>query len=76
VWTDEGLEGESFPVLERSYRHHGLDDHDLILRLIERGDAEGAAREARQHLEWTPTYNVRQDAKVVPALLGDHPPGR
>jgi DNA-binding GntR family transcriptional regulator len=57
-------------VLETTYREHGLEDHELILRLIERGDAEGAAREARQHLEWVPAYAVQEPESVVPALLG------
>jgi DNA-binding GntR family transcriptional regulator len=60
-------------VLQSAYRHHGLDDHELILRLIERGDAEGAAREARQHLEWVPAYVVQEPESVVPALLGRDP---
>lgn len=39
-------------------RQRGLDDHDLLLRLIERGDTEGAAREARAHMAWTPIYTT------------------
>src|SRR3954451_16050029 len=70
VWAEENMERGTFPVLESSYRNHGLDDHELILRLIERGDAEGAARESRQHLEWVPAYEVQHSEDVVPALLG------
>jgi DNA-binding FadR family transcriptional regulator len=73
VWAEENMGDTDFPVLQSAYRHHGLDDHELILRLIERGDAEGAAREARQHLEWVPAYVVQEPESVVPALLGREP---
>lgn len=69
VWAEESIEGDDSPVADDRYRRHGQGDHDVILRLIERGDAEGAAREARQHLEWTPIYDVAQREQVVPELL-------
>ena len=54
---------------DRDYRQHGFDDHSLLLDLIERGDAEGAAREARKHLEWAPVYSIDEENQVVPGLL-------
>jgi DNA-binding GntR family transcriptional regulator len=35
-----------------------MDDHELMLRLIARGDAEAAAREAGRHLNWVPEYHA------------------
>jgi GntR family transcriptional regulator, transcriptional repressor for pyruvate dehydrogenase complex len=54
---------------DREYRQHGFDDHSRLLELIERGDAEGAAREARKHLEWAPVYSIDEENQVVPGLL-------
>jgi GntR family transcriptional repressor for pyruvate dehydrogenase complex len=77
VWTAHAREWAEqnvplgFP--DRDYRQHGFDDHELLLRLIERGDAEAAAREARQHLEWAPVYSIDEENKVAPGLLHGEP---
>jgi GntR family transcriptional regulator, transcriptional repressor for pyruvate dehydrogenase complex len=65
-WAEQNVP-LGFP--DREYRQHGLDDHELLLRLIERGEADAAAREARQHLEWAPVYSIDEENRVVPALL-------
>lgn len=67
VWAGE--QGSESPVHDRAFREHGQADHDLLLRLIERGDADAAAREARQHLGWVPIYDVGESDERVPALL-------
>lgn len=77
VWTGHAREWAEqnvplgFP--DRDYRQHGFDDHELLLRLIERGEADAAAREARQHLEWAPVYSIDEENRVVPGVL--HGPG-
>ena len=47
-----------YELPDRDDRRHGLDDHEVLLRLIERGDVEGALREARAHMAWTPIYTT------------------
>jgi GntR family transcriptional repressor for pyruvate dehydrogenase complex len=66
AWADQNVPRG---VPDRDYRQHGFDDHELLLRLIERGDAEAAAREANKHLEWAPVYSIGDENQVVPALL-------
>ena len=59
AWADQQLEQyEDYPDL--AFRRRGLDDHEVLVRLIERGDAEGAAREARAHFATTPIYETRE----------------
>jgi DNA-binding FadR family transcriptional regulator len=48
-----------YPTRGGRLRHRALNDHELILELIEAGDTEGAAREARRHLQWVPAYTVK-----------------
>ena len=55
-WASAGAAEPDFPVHDETFRRRGLDDHALILTFIERGDAEAAAREARRHLQWVPSY--------------------
>lgn len=66
VWGDYH-DAHGFP--DRAFRQHGLDDHTLLLRLIDRGEPEAAARHARRHLEWTPVYSIGSDNDVRPGLL-------
>ncbi len=47
-----------YELPNRDDRLRGLDDHELLIRLIERGDVEGAVREARAHMSWTPIYTT------------------
>ncbi len=65
-WAEQNVP-LGFP--DRDYRQHGFDDHELLLRLIERGDGESAAREARKHLEWAPVYSIDEENQIAPALL-------
>jgi GntR family transcriptional repressor for pyruvate dehydrogenase complex len=73
-WAQEHFTTEGYPPGDRAYREQGLADHELLLRLIERGDGEGAMREAQHHLEWSaPTYRVHHEDQMMPTVLG---PGR
>lgn len=56
VWARERRRAHTFPDLD--YRQHAIDDHELLMRLIARGDVSGALREARAHMQWTPNYTV------------------
>jgi len=58
-WAAAGLDEPNFPVDDDDFRHRGLDDHQLILTFIARGDAGSAAHQARQHLQWVPSYGER-----------------
>jgi GntR family transcriptional regulator, transcriptional repressor for pyruvate dehydrogenase complex len=69
AWAEQHLVHNQFP--DRDYRQHGFDDHELLLRLIERGEQEAVAREARRHLEWAPVYSVDEENRIVPGLLVD-----
>jgi GntR family transcriptional repressor for pyruvate dehydrogenase complex len=69
AWAEQHLVHDEFP--DRDYRQHGLDDHELLLRLIERGESEAVSREARRHLEWAPVYSVDEENRIVPGLLVD-----
>jgi GntR family transcriptional regulator, transcriptional repressor for pyruvate dehydrogenase complex len=73
LWSAQAIEwGEravpaGFP--DDAYRHHGLDDHESLLRLIEDGDVDGAMRSARDHLEWAPVYSIDEENQIAPNLL-------
>ncbi len=67
IWADERLREGQFP--DRDYRLRALDDHDLFIRLIERGDAEAAARVAREHFAETPIYRVDGESDTVQLLV-------
>ena len=69
LWARASLEDSSAPIWDPAYRRRGQSEHDFVLRLIERGDADGASREARQHLEWTPLYTLGPGAHVQPRTL-------
>jgi GntR family transcriptional repressor for pyruvate dehydrogenase complex len=66
AWAERSLP-EGFP--DAAYRQHGFDDHELLLRLIERGEVDAAAREARTHLEWAPVYSIDEENQIAPGLL-------
>jgi GntR family transcriptional repressor for pyruvate dehydrogenase complex len=72
VWSAQALlwAARQVPqgVPDRAYRQHGFDDHELLLRLIERGDVDGVTREARSHLEWAPVYSVDEENQIAPGL--------
>ena len=69
AWAERNIENDEFP--DFAYRQRGLDDHEMMIRLIERGEADAAAREARRHLEWSPVYAIDEENNIVPALLRD-----
>ncbi|MDP9101731.1 MAG: GntR family transcriptional regulator [Actinomycetota bacterium] len=55
AWADQRQLGPSeFPSLE--YQRRSLADHELLIRHIDRGDADIAATLARRHLDWTTGY--------------------
>ena len=68
AWAQQHLAEHRFP--DRLYRQNGLDDHEMLLRLIERGEAEATAREARRHLEWAPVYSIDEENQIMPGLIG------
>jgi DNA-binding FadR family transcriptional regulator len=70
-WAERSLPS-GFP--DRAYRHHGLDDHDRLLRLIDEGDVDAVIRAAREHLEWAPVYSVDEENQIAPGLLRQGPP--
>jgi len=55
LWIDERLDEAGIhgvvdaPIADAGYRRAGLEDHDLVLELIESGDQEGAEQAARRH---------------------------
>jgi GntR family transcriptional regulator, transcriptional repressor for pyruvate dehydrogenase complex len=69
AWAEQHVVHNEFP--DRAYRQRGLDDHELLLRLIERGEAEAVAREAQRHLLWAPVYSVDEENRIFPGLLVD-----
>lgn len=74
VWADEARVGSE--MFELDERRRCQDDHELLLRLIERGDADAAAREARAHLDWVPIYDVNDPAFHHTALDATQPSWR
>lgn len=67
MWAERSLERGHFP--DSDYRRHGLDDHELVIRLIERGEADAVEREVRRHLAWSPVYAVDDTSKVAPSVV-------
>lgn len=51
--------------IPRDERLEALEDHRVLLELIERGDSEGARRHAAKHLEISQTYPADPDGKNV-----------
>lgn len=68
LWAEQHVpEG----VPDRAYRQRGFDDHEILLRFIERGDVDAVTREARSHLEWAPVYSVDDENQIAPTLTID-----
>lgn len=74
AWAHQHLAQHRFP--DRQYRQNGFDDHDMLLRLIERGEVEATEREARRHLEWAPVYSIDEENQIMPGLIGTRPARR
>ncbi len=71
AWAAIHVGDGNFPDL--AYRQQGLDDHAVLLGLIEAGDVSAAMAEAQRHLEWSPVYTIDENHSVVPSLLADRP---
>jgi DNA-binding FadR family transcriptional regulator len=70
VWSEDtvALRPDGFePAAARRLRLAAMDDHDLIIRMIRRGDADAAARIMRQH-------RGRRNAVLAPAAGTTEPP--
>ncbi len=72
AWAEIHAGEGDFP--DRDYRQQGLDDHAVLLDLIEAGDVAGAMSEAHRHLAWAPVYTIDENHSVFPSLLADRPP--
>lgn len=72
AWAEQHAQDDRFPDL--AYRTQGLRDHAELLRLIEDGDVEGAATEAKRHLRWSPVYTIDEEHSVLPMLVPEQPP--
>ena len=69
VWAEELAQGPEEEARERRKgRERAIDDHELFLRLIERGDADAVEREARAHLAWVSVFTVHAEDRVVSLL--------
>ncbi len=71
AWAEIHADHGDYP--DADYRRQGLDDHAVLLDLIERGDVAGAVAEAHRHLEWSPVYTIDEDHSVFPSLLSERP---
>ncbi|MDW3220899.1 MAG: GntR family transcriptional regulator [Acidimicrobiales bacterium] len=67
AWVDLHQRDGELPDL--AYRQQGLDDHAVLLDLIEAGDVNGAVAEAQRHLAWSPVYTIDENHSVFPSLL-------
>lgn len=72
AWAEIHADEDDFPDLE--YRQQGLEDHGVLLDLIEAGDVAAAMSEAHRHLAWSPVYTIDENHSVFPSLLADRPP--
>jgi GntR family transcriptional regulator, transcriptional repressor for pyruvate dehydrogenase complex len=67
-WSERSVLTNSPPDLE--FRRRGFEDHELLLQLIARGDAEIVNRVAREHLASSPVYTTDEaHAMIEPAAL-------
>lgn len=75
AWADDAVRRGHFPPIP--LRRKALDEHEQLIELIARGDADGAAKTARQHLETAQLYPLGsgQDRPVDARLLRGHHPG-
>jgi DNA-binding FadR family transcriptional regulator len=69
AWAEIHADHGDYPDIE--YRRQGLEDHAVLLDLIEQGDVAGAVAEAHRHLEWSPVYTIDEDHSVFPSLLSE-----
>lgn len=69
AWLDGLLEA----IEREDDRQRAIDDHLLLIRLIERADDEGAERAAKHFLEWSGRSAAARQA-IEPGLLGDRRP--
>lgn len=72
AWAEMHAVQDDFPDMD--YRRQGLEDHAVLLGLIDDGDVDGAVAEAKRHLEWSPVYTIDEDHSVFPSLLAERPP--
>lgn len=68
AWARSASVSQSFP--DMPLRHTGLREHATLLRLIIKGDAAGAARAARKHLETSQLYAMSSGADVPVRVTG------
>jgi GntR family transcriptional repressor for pyruvate dehydrogenase complex len=66
AWAVDAQDSGSFP--DRSHLHRSLDDHARLIDAIEAGDADAAARLAREHLERTVFLEVARRANTAVAV--------
>lgn len=73
IWHSEtaNLKSESFAEElkasgDAGRRHQAFEDHDLFIKLIARGDADGVARAVRQHHGWAPADSRYRAARAAP----------
>lgn len=67
-WAQSASRSGSFP--ERSERSEALKEHARLLRLIELGDAAGAADAAREHLLTSTRYALSDQAERLVSITG------
>lgn len=68
AWARTASKSQSFP--DMPLRHTGLREHATLLKMIVKGDAAGAARAARQHLETSQLYAMSAGADVAVRVTG------
>lgn len=75
AWADDAVRRGQFPPVP--LRRQALDEHQQLIELIADGNADGAARMARQHLETAQRYPLGSgpDRLVDARLLRGHRPG-
>ena len=66
-WAARSEETRQFPDL--AYRQQGLEDHEVLISILDEGDVEKAVLEASRHLQWAPVYSVDEQLGLVG--LGD-----
>jgi DNA-binding FadR family transcriptional regulator len=68
AWARTASRTQHFPPMP--LRHSGLREHATLLQLIVRGDAAGAARAARRHLDTSQLYAMSAGADVGVRVTG------
>jgi DNA-binding FadR family transcriptional regulator len=68
AWSERSVQANRSPDL--AFRQRGFEDHELLLQLIARGDAELVNRVAREHLATSPIYTTDEgDGGIQSAAL-------